>query len=220
MSRHAEIFDGAGYDCRINQACTEPEQAKKLYTILQQGFPAHWRPYSHLDKKSIQYYEAVGERIPKNFLWVDNEDDPVFLIKEKRMRDKKNVFHELKIAPLITRIIATPDAQKIAHDHGFDQLRFVEPLLAWIHQPTQQQYTGYPYIHGDTYHRSRPPMVNLTYKIEEETTVIDPLKTLFRKEGILPRDLWISQFIASSAFDPIPNTLFLIDVEAYEQEIR
>ncbi len=201
--RPYELIHRLPYDVVVNTIHSNPSLRDYAYNAVKDGIPFDW-----LQSNVLEY-------LPWNAR-VDNVDNPNLFIKMKRhdLLSYRSILREFAFVPLIRQLTQSPDGQQIALSEGFDQLLVIEPLIGVINREERRKYMIYPFVHADTHVKSRNPNSN-RFTMRSIHSITGRLQSLFYKHNIVPNDLTTMQVMGSGQEDPIPNTLFLFDIEGY-----
>jgi hypothetical protein len=179
----------------INRAHTRPDLIEKVTSRIENDEP--WAKVRIDTSRNREYF-------------VDNPGDPTFFAKVTDYIDEPDGANELALAAKVQSVVGSDQAQRIAQEHGFSGIAYIEPL-AMIDEPDIQQTIIYPRQDGSH------PIDNETLPESERTTQLETLhdvaqnlRGLMGANGINPLDLDSFQLLVGN-----DNNLSLLDIEDY-----
>ena len=212
QDRNFEILHGPVADVVVRKDIPEYAEVKLLASEFSEGFPPRW----------ITNPQAFGT-------YVDNLDNPKYLIKDRRhhnMMDESgkiksrrldllpssphprpaenaslSVVNEILMTRDIKAVLSSDELQQMVREQGFSGLDFAEPLFAVTTKKPLGKFVCYRYISGQ--------------KNSPHFAIVDKLRNLLLEKGIEPYDLQEHQFIVS--YEGTRPTLYLLDVEGYHR---
>ncbi len=221
-----EVRHGSRYDLVLNRSAARQDLVQDLAVRLTDGVPNDWSPFKiHVSPS------AVGK-----IHYIDNVDNPHFFLKtrynlrrffehgrsnahfgEKMIRvmnASASVVNEISISPRIKEVLGSQEALRLALQHGFERMEFIEPLVAMVDRQTGEKASVYEFIDGV----SRPRNIYADLRDQDEIALWEKLDSLMGSIGsllergeIAVNDLRSEQCIISRD----KKTVYLLDAEQY-----
>lgn len=177
----------------VNKAHSQPDLLEKVTTRLEGGDPWAKLPLRPETESKRKYY-------------VDNEENPTFFAKVTNPLEEPEGQNELELASHVQAVVSSEQGQRIAQEHGFSRVSYVEPLVL-IDKPGEHQTIIYPYQAGERIDISEDPAEMA--RALELSDMTHELNGLLAANGVNATDIDFYQFIADG------NDLHLLDAEHY-----
>lgn len=222
-----EILHFENYDALVNNRVDgDPQRVQQLLEQVCDGVPTTWVPL-----------KGQPRVLPNIFL--DNPSEPQFVAKKRKVLEQEfvreafttprdawhyafpkreilaynSLAHEIQLAPRIKRILDLYEAKLIAANHGYIDIRYVEPIIGIINRQTGEKTMFYDYVDGDDFAHA----VGNRNKREEEIKIQNfsfKIYQLFIQHDVYPEDLWPRQFIYPHN-NQMGKPVYLIDTEGF-----
>lgn len=180
----------------LNKAHNQPDLLEKVAARLESAEP--WSPFpSHIDPESDPEHQKK--------YYVDDAEDRVFFAKVIPHELEPGGKNEIELASHVHAVVASEQAQRIAQEHGFSSVSYVEPL-AIIDKPGENQTIVYPYQDGGRIELSESPA-----RLSELHDVEHKLGGLLAANEVNAYDIDHYQFLAEG------DDLYLLDAEHYKR---
>lgn len=166
--------------------------------------------------------------------FVDNEDNPMFFVKQKwahrgnpefetswqnnAIRKNENsqmksvyqagnsVLSELKFYGSVSKLLSSDVVKDIFADYNFSEIKIVEPLAAIINRSIRIKYMIYPHVKGENVN------ISMGYKVETAMRGdCNKLSNFLFSNGIWSGDLDVDQFLV----DVKARVLYITDIEFF-----
>lgn len=145
--------------------------------------------------------DFITGRTTEDYINPDVLDD----FDKKSRYAKESILSEIVLSKKIKEIVASDEVQNLAKKHGFEGMKFSEPIIALVDRDHPIKYLIYRNI------KKRALHFNINYSGAQD--IVKNLRKIFLQNNIFPADLREEQFLVTQENDH--SYIVLIDTEAY-----